>query len=905
MSQDNENNDLVSSSQTGNKEQYRTLHLNGMYENWFLDYASYVILERAVPDINDGLKPVQRRLLHAMKQLDDGRYNKVANIIGHTMQYHPHGDASIGDALVQLGQKELSIDMQGNWGNILTGDSAAASRYIEARLSKFAQDVIFNPKTTTWKLSYDGRNKEPVTLPVKFPLLLAQGVEGIAVGLASKILPHNFVELIDASIAHLKGDSFELFPDFLTGGLADVSKYNDGLRGGKIRIRAKISQFDKKTLVINEIPFTTTTGGLIDSVISANDKGKIKIRKIDDNTAQNVEIVIHLNPGTSPDQTIDALYAFTQCEVSVSPNSCVIANGKPAFWGVSQILRHNTDRTKELLRNELLIRLEELEADWHMSSLEKIFIENRIYHDIEQCESWEQVLVAIADGLEPFRPLLRSDITQEDILRLTEIKIKRISKFNSFKSDEHIKGVENEIDEVNNHLNNLTDYSIQFFLQIKKKYAAGRERKTELRNFDVIQAAAVAANNEKLYVNRIEGFAGTSLKKDEFVCECSDIDDIIVFRENGTFLVTKVSGKSFVGENILHIDVFRKNDDRTIYNMVYRDGKKGPWFVKRFAVMGVTRDKEYDLTAGNPNSKVIYFTANPNGEAETVKVLLRPRPKLKKTSFEFDFAAMTIKGRASKGNTLTKNPIKLITKREDGVSTLGARSIWYDETVKRLNTDSRGLYLGDFMSDDKLLSVMSNGDIKLSGYDLSTHFENDMAQLRKYEPDETLSVVYIEGETGYHYIKRLQIEEETPVNKRISLIGEHPSSSFIMVLFDELPKILVRYAETDKGKKPEDEEIKLVDFIGIKSYKAKGKRISTQMVEAIEVLEPDEPEVVDDEPETTSEENSDIIDSESVESDEKIIIESEKSLKVTIVPSDEEIKGRQRPEGPLQMELPF
>ncbi len=905
MTNEIENDGLTITPGGGGKETARTLHLSGMFENWFLDYASYVILERAVPDINDGLKPVQRRLLHAMKQLDDGRYNKVANIIGHTMQYHPHGDASIGDALVQLGQKELSVDTQGNWGNILTGDSAAAARYIEARLSKFAQDVVFNPKTTTWKQSYDGRNKEPVTLPVKFPLLLAQGVEGIAVGLASKILPHNFIELIDASIAHLKGESFELFPDFITGGLADVSKYNDGLRGGKVRIRAKISQLDKKTLIIYEIPFSTTTSGLIDSVISANDKGKIKIRKIDDNTAENVEIVIHLNPGTSPDQTIDALYAFTQCEVSVSPNSCVIAAGKPIFWGVSQILRYNTDRTKELLRNELLIKLEELEADWHLSSLEKIFIENRIYRDIEQCETWEEVLDAILLGLEPFKAQLQRVITNDDLLRLTEIKIKRISKFNAFKADEYIKGLESEMEVVKNHLNHLTDYTIDFYALIKKKYSKGKERKTELRNFDVIQAASVAANNEKLYVNRAEGFAGTSLKKDEFVCECSDIDDIIVFRENGTCLVTKVSGKSFVGENIIHIDVFRKNDDRTIYNLIYRDGKKGPWFVKRFAVMGVTRDKEYILTAGNPDSKIVYFTANPNGEAEIVKVLLRPKPKLKKTSFEFDFATLTIKGRASKGNTLTKNPIKQITKRDDGVSTLGARSIWYDESVKRLNTDGRGRNIGDFMADDKLLAIMSNGDFKLSNYDLSTHFENDMTQLIKFEPDDAISVIYVEGETGFHYIKRVMIEEETALNKRLSLIGEHPDSKFVAALFDELPKILVHYNENDKGKKPEDEEIKIAEFIAPKSYKAKGKRISTHSIASIEMLEADEPEVVDDEPEIDQNNDNDGEGGNALPDQNDSVEPSSVSSQSNKFSAEDEIKGRPRPDGPLQMELPF
>lgn len=887
-------------------EQYRAMSLSGMYETWFLDYASYVILERAVPDVNDGLKPVQRRLLHAMKQLDDGRFNKVANIIGHTMQYHPHGDASIGDALVQIGQKELSVETQGNWGNILTGDSAAASRYIEARLSKLAQDVIFNPKTTHWKLSYDGRNREPVTLPVKFPLLLAQGVEGIAVGLASKILPHNFLELIDACISHLKGEEFVLYPDFLTGGLADVSKYNDGLRGGKVRIRAKISQFDKKTLVINEIPFSTTTGSLIDSVITANEKGKIKIRKIDDNTAQNVEIMIHLAPGVSPDQTIDALYAFTQCEVSVSPNSCVIADGKPAFMGVSRILRHNAERTRELLGKELEIRLDELEADWHHSSLEKIFIENRIYHQIEQCETWEEVLTTIAAALQPYRKFLHRDITTDDIIRLTEIKIKRISKYNSFKADEYIKGVENEMDEVKNHLVHLTDYAINFFLQIRKKYGTGKERRTELRNFDTIQAAAVAANNEKLYVNRSEGFAGTSLKKDEFVCDCSDLDEIIVFRENGSFIVTKVSPKSFVGEGIIHIDVFRKNDDRTIYNMVYRDGKKGPWFIKRFAVVGVTRDKEYDLTAGNPDSKVVYFSANPNGEAEIVKVLLRPKPKLKKTSFEFDFAALTIKGRASRGNTLTKHAVKQIVKRENGVSTLGARALWFDETVKRLNTDNRGTYVGDFMGDDKLLAILSNGEFKISSFDLSTHFEADMLLLRKFDPEEVMNVLYLEGETGFYYLKRFQIEDDTPLNKRISFVGEHPETKFLHLLFEEIPGIKLVYQTNDKGKKPEDETILFNDFIGLKSYKAKGKRLTTHPVERLELLEPIEIISTEDEDsleeDVSMESNDETI--QSVVADES----TQPSLEVEKEPNPSNDNSKppvQGSGGPVQMELEF
>lgn len=886
--------------EAGEKEQFRTLQLSGMYENWFLDYASYVILERAVPDINDGLKPVQRRLLHAMKQLDDGRFNKVANIIGHTMQYHPHGDASIGDALVQLGQKELAVDTQGNWGNILTGDSSAAPRYIEARLSKLASEVVFNPKTTNWKLSYDGRNKEPITLPVKFPLLLAQGVEGIAVGLASKILPHNFIELIDASIAHLKGEDFELFPDFPTGGLADVTKYNDGLRGGKVRVRAKISQIDKKTLVITEVPFSTTTSSLIESIIAANDKGKIKVRKIDDNTARDVEILIHLSPGVSPDQTIDALYAFTQCELGISPNSCVIIDGKPAFWGVSEILKYNTNRTRSLLGRELEIRLDELESEWHHASLEKIFIENRIYRDIEQCESWEAVLEAIALGLRPFVHLLRRDITVDDIGRLTEIKIKRISKYNAFKADEHIKGLESEMEEVQNHLDNLTDYTINFFNQIRKKYGNGKERKTELRGFDTIEAAAVAANNEKLYVSRAEGFVGTSLKKDEFVCECSDLDDIIVFRENGNYIVTKVSGKSFVGEGIIHVDVFRKNDDRTIYNLIYRDGKRGAYFVKRFAVMGVTRDKEYDATAGSPDSKIIYFTANPNGEAEIVKVQLRPKPKLKKTNFEFDFSSLAIKGRSARGNTLTKHIIKSVSVRENGVSTLGARSIWYDEIVKRLNTDGRGLFLGEFMGDDKIMMVMHNGDFKLSGFELSTHFEEDMLLLRKFDPEEVLSVIYIEGETGLHYLKRCSIEEDTALNKRISLIGEHQDSKLLHIIFDELPRLSVSYLENEKGRKPDDEEILVADFIAVKSYKAKGKRLSNHAIEQIQLLEPLEPEMPDESPEEL-EETEEILQAELPEP----VAESDEITQKEAPKASSPDPKENGPIGPVQMELDF
>ncbi len=824
-------------------------HLSGMYENWFLDYASYVILERAVPELEDGLKPVQRRILHAMSRLDDGRYNKVANIIGHTMQFHPHGDASIGDALIQLGQKELLIDTQGNWGNILTGDSAAAPRYIEARLSAFAKEVVFNPKTTIWKASYDGRNKEPVALPVKFPLLLAQGVEGIAVGLASKILPHNFNELIDASIAYLKGKDFEILPDFITGGLADFSKYNEGLRGGKIRLRARISQKEKNKLVITEIPYTTNTTSLIDSIIAANDKGKIKIKKIDDNTAQNVEIVIHLANNVSPDQTIDALYAFTNCEVSISPNACVIADGKPQFLSVKEILRRNTDQTVHLLKRELEIRLGELEDQWHQSSLEKIFIENRIYLKIEKCETWDCVIKTIDKGLQPFKKLLKREITEDDIVRLTEIKIKRISKYNSFKADEYIKGVETEIEEVKNHLGHLIEYAINYFKQIKKKYGKGKERRTEIRFFDNIEASSVAVANQKLYVNREEGFMGTSLKKNEFVTECSDIDDIIVFRNDGTFIVTKVAPKVFVGKGIIHIDVFKKNDDRTVYNMVYRDGTRGNYYVKRFSVLGVTRDREYNLTAGTPGSKVVYFTANPNGEAEVIKVYLRPKPKLKKTSFEYDFKELAIKGRGSKGNILTKKSIKSIVKREEGLSTLGARDIWYDETVRRLNTDERGTYLGAFAAKDKILTILSTGEFKLTSFDLSTHFDDEMIHIEKFDPKKIITAVYLDGESGKYYLKRFPVSESSVVNKRYKFIPDTKGTKLILFSLDYLPRVEMEMV-TGKNAELDFEIINAADFIGEKSYKAKGKRLTTKEVKKIRFIDP-----LPYEPEENPEEN--------------------------------------------------
>lgn len=806
-----------------------TIHLSGMYQSWFLDYASYVILERAVPEMIDGLKPVQRRILHSMKDLDDGRYNKVANIIGHTMKYHPHGDASIGDALVQLGQKDLLIDTQGNWGNILTGDSAAAPRYIEARLSKFALEVLFNAKTTAWKSSYDGRNKEPVTLPAKFPLLLVQGVEGIAVGLASKILPHNFLELIDASIKILQEKDFEIFPDFLTGGLADVSRYNDGIRGGKIRLRAKISQFDKKTLVITEIPYGTTTGSIIDSILSANDKGKIKIRKIDDNTAAHVEIMIYLAPGVSPDTTMDALYAFTECEVSISPNSCVIEDGKPKFIGVSEILKINTRHTVDLLRMELNIRKEELKDNLHYASLEKIFIEYEIYEGIKKCRSNEEIDTAIRKGLKPFLKQLVRPLSAEDIHRLRKIPVERISKYNSDKANEVITGIHLDMEEVENHLSHLIDYAIEYFRQIRKKYGKGRERRTELRNFDTIEAVKVAAANEKLYVNREEGFAGTALKKDEFVCECSDLDDIIVFRDDGTFLVTKVSDKTFVGQNVIHINIFSKNDNRTVYNLVYRDGKNGKIMVKRFCVLGVTRDREYTVTKGTKDSKILYFSANPNGEAEMVRVDLRPKPRLKKTGFDFDFASIAIKGRNSMGNTLTKYAIKRIEKRQEGISTLGSLNIWYDETVQRLNTENRGILLGAFSGSDRVLTIMQTGYYRLTSFDLSTHFDEDMIRIEKYDDQKVFTVVYMENQSKQYYLKRFKPELS---DKKIDFLDE--GNSLILLTDHASPKLEILFDMKQKARGADHEEIEVAEFIAVKGYKAKGKRISNYPVKKID-----------------------------------------------------------------------
>ncbi|MGE5341104.1 MAG: DNA gyrase/topoisomerase IV subunit A [Candidatus Omnitrophota bacterium] len=827
--------------------------ISHLYEGWFLDYASYVILERAVPHLTDGLKPVQRRILHAMKRLDDGRYNKVANIIGYTMQYHPHGDASIGDALVSLGQKELLVDCQGNWGNILTGDSAAAPRYIEARLSKFALDVVFNPKTTDWKLSYDGRNKEPVLLPVKFPLLLAQGAEGIAVGLASKILPHNFNELIDACIAHLNGESFELFPDFPTGGSADCSKYNDGMQGGRIRSRAKISRLDKKTLVITEVPFGKTTSSLIDSIISASDKGKIKIKKIDDNTAQNVEILIQLAPGISPDQTIDGLYAFTDCEVSISTNCCVIHDDKPRFLGVSEVLKISVENTVRLLTQELEIRKNELEEDWHMSSLEKIFIEKRIYNHIETCETWESIIRTIDKGLMPYKKLFRREVTDEDIAKLTEIKIKRISRYDAFKADEHIKGIEKEMTRVEYDLAHIIAYTIHYYQTIKEKYGAGRERKTELRSFDVIEATRVVVANEKLYVNRKEGFVGTGLKKDEFVGECSDIDDIIVFLRDGRYIITRVSEKAFIGPDIIHVGIFQKNDDRTIYNAIYQDGKNGPSFIKRFAVTGVTRDKEYDVSQGTTGSRVLYFSANPNGEAEIVAVTLKPQPRLRKAQFDVDFSTIAIKGRNSMGNLVSKNPIFRVVLKESGVSTLGDRHIWFDRDVMRLNVDKRGLYLGTFSGDDRIVVIYQSGSYVLTNFDLTNHYESDVSIIEKYDENRIYAAVYYDGEDQFYYVKRFQVEPTEKTDRMNRFIPDHPESRLVMVSADPHPRINILFG----GRKKDVEEIvDLEPFIGVKSAKAHGKRLTTAVVTTITPLEPlnvekdeePQPPVMDPEP---------------------------------------------------------
>jgi len=833
--------------------------VTGMYREWFLDYASYVILERAVPAIDDGFKPVQRRIMQSMKDLDDGRYNKVANLVGHTMQYHPHGDASIGDAMVQLGQKELLIDMQGNWGNILTGDRAAASRYIEARLSKFALEVVFNPKTTDWQQTYDGRRKEPIDLPVKFPLLLAQGAEGIAVGLSTKIMPHNFNELIDASIKYLKGQHFRIYPDFLTGGIADVTNYNDGLRGGKIRARARISQQDKNTLVITELPFGNTTNTLINSILKANEKGKIKIKKIEDNTAANVEILVHLPNGISPDKTIDALYSFTNCETSISPLSCIIENNKPIFIGVKEMLKRSTDHTVDLSRMELEIQLNELEEQWHFASLERIFIENRIYRDIEEEETWKGVIKAIDKGLKPHIKHLKRKVTEEDIVRLTEIRIKKISKFDIDKAKQHIEALEDKIAVVKHHLDNLIDYVIEYFKNLKKKYGKGRERKTEIRTFEDIVATKVVMRNAKIYINREEGFIGTSLRKDEFLGDCSDIDDIIVFKQDGKMMITKVASKTFVGKDIIHAAIFKKSDKRTIYNMIYRDGKVGKTFMKRFFVSGASRDKEYDLTAGNKLSKVLYFSANPNGQAEIVTLHLRALSSIKKLKWDIDFSDLAIKGRGSKGNTVTKFTVKKIEFKEAGKSTLKPRKIWFDEVVQRLNVDNRGDLLGEFTSEDRLLIINQKGIVKTIAPELSTHFDSDMIVLEKWNPNKPISAIHYDGDKQRYYIKRFMIDNP---NKEELIIGTSEKSFLEIISTDYRPIAEIIFSKRNLDK----QKINFEEFISIKGIKAIGNQLTTDKIKQVNLLDSlpyDEPKVEEievEEEEEISTENEENID---------------------------------------------
>jgi topoisomerase-4 subunit A len=851
MSDDLNNPDIPDEKIEDTKLQKITT-LDGLYENWFLDYASYVILDRAVPHINDGLKPVQRRILHSLKEMDDGRFNKAANVIGNTMKYHPHGDASIGDAMVQIGQKNLLIDCQGNWGDPVTGDSAAAPRYIEARLSKFALDVVFNADTTIWQASYDGRNREPITLPVKFPLLLAQGAEGIAVGLATKILPHNFIELLDASIAVLKGDRPNLLPDFPTGGMADASSYNEGQRGGKVRVRAKIIERDKKTLTITEIPFTTTTGGLIDSVISANDKGKIKIKKIEDNTAQDVEIVIHLAPGISPDVTIDALYAFTDCEVSISPNTCVIQSDKPRFMSVNDMLTESTFFTKELLKQELEIKLKELMEKIFFSSLLKIFIQEGMYKhpDYESSKDFEEVVGVLNRLFEPFFPQFYRAITNDDYKKLIDKPMSSITRFDVKKTDEQIKSLEAEIKTVKNHLKHLTDYTIAWFDKLKEKYGKGRERKTELRTFDRVEASQVALANVKLYVNREDGFIGSGLKKDEFVCDCSDIDEIIVFRGDGRFVVTKVQDKVFVGKDIVHVAVFKKNDERTVYNMIYKDGQSGVSYIKRFSVTGITRDKEYDLTKGSKGSKTLYFTANPNGEAEIVTVQLKPHAKLKKLNFDEDFAALTIKGRNSIGNMVTKYPVKKILLKSKGISTLAGRKIWYDDILKRLNADGRGKYLGEFDGDDRILNVLGNGIYELTSFDLNNHFDDKMIVIEKYDPAKVFAVVHYDGKSKNYMVKRF-IFENTVIGKQTSIISDEAGSKLVLLSGAAQPVVKI---EQLKGKALVSEmaELNLSDLIDVKGMKAMGNRLSVHQVKSVELIaeHDDEADVPDPAPDT-------------------------------------------------------
>jgi len=865
MSEDISNNNTPVNNE--DDKLHNITSLGGLYENWFLDYASYVILDRAVPHINDGLKPVQRRILHSLKEMDDGRFNKAANVIGNTMKYHPHGDASIGDAMVQIGQKNLLIDCQGNWGDPVTGDSAAAPRYIEARLSKFALEVVFNPDTTDWQASYDGRNREPITLPVKFPLLLAQGADGIAVGLATKILPHNFIELLDASIEVLKGNLPNLMPDFPTGGLADASAYNDGQRGGKVRVRAKIVERDKKTLAITEIPFTTTTGGLMESIVAANEKGKIKIKKIEDNTANSVEIMVHLAPGISPDVTIDALYAFTDCEVSISPNTCVIQDDKPRFMSVNDMLTESTHNTRRLLKMELEIKLKELMEKIFFSSLLKIFIREGMYKnpEYENSGNFEVVVDVLNRLFEPFFSLFYRAIVPEDYKKLIDKPMSSITRFDLKKTDEQIKALENEIKEVKHHLKHLTDYAIAWFQKLKDKYGKGRERKTELRTFDRVEAAQVALANVKLYVNKLDGFIGTGLKKDEFVCDCSDIDEIIVFRADGRCIVTKVQEKVFVGKEIIHAAVFKKNDERTVYNMIYKDGQSGVSFIKRFSVVGVTRDKEYDLTKGTKGTKVLYFTANPNGEAEIVNIQLKPQSRLKKLQFDEDFAALAIKGRNSIGNVVTKYPVKKIALKSKGVSTLSGRKIWYDDVLRRLNADGRGKYLGEFDGEDKILTVLSNGNYELTSFDLNNHFDDKMIVIEKYNPAKTYTVVHIDGKSKNYLVKRFMFENIV-AGKQLTIINDEPGSKLVLISGSKQPVVKV---EQLKGKEqtPEIVETDLSELIDVKGMKAMGNRLSQYPVKSIELMSEND---LEDDDITGKEQDSEIEESvlESPDADE-------------------------------------
>lgn len=826
--------------QGGSEDGVHSVSVDGLYENWFLDYASYVILERAVPRIEDGFKPVQRRIMHALKEMDDGRFNKVANVIGSTMQYHPHGDAAIGEAIVNLGQKDLLIETQGNWGDVRTGDSAAAPRYIEARLSKFALEVVYNPQTTEWQLSYDGRKKEPVTLPVKFPLLLAQGVEGIAVGLSTKILPHNFCELIKASIDVLKGKNPKIYPDFPTGGIADFSEYNQGQRGGKVKVRAKIEILDKKTLVIKEIPYGTTTTSLIDSIVKASEKGQIKIRHVVDNTAQQVEIVVHLQPGQSPEIAMDALYAFTDCEISISPNACVIVNDKPHFMAVNEILKYNTEQTVRLLKQELEIKRGELMEKILFSSLEKIFIENRIYRDIEEAESWEEVITTIDKGLKPYKKKFYREITRDDIIKLTEIKIKRISKYDSFKADEMLRDLEKELKETQHHLKHLTEFAISYYQNLLDKYGKGRERRTEIKSFQTVTAAEVIATNQKLYVNRADGFAGWGLKRDEYICDCSELDDIIAIRKDGKALVTRIQEKVFMGKDILYIGVWKKGDDRMVYNVVYTDGKTGKGFAKRFTMPGVIRDREYDLTQGNPNSRIHYVSGNPNGEAEVVEVKLSQASTARKKVFEFDFADIEVKGRNARGNTITKYPIRKVDFLKAGSSTLSKLDLWYDPAAGRLNKDKRGTYLGKFDGDDRIIAFMQNGTYRITNYDLTNRYEPEKTiHVEKFNPKKAVSTIYIDGETKQYMVKRFMIETST-LDRDFHFISETIGSRLVLVTTSDTPEVEVEMVK-GKGKEKTTETVNLEDVVDIKGWKALGNRLSQYKVTKVALLqEPEE-----------------------------------------------------------------